>query len=71
VQLIWRICSPNPGMTLSAIASVASGVTSRARPGAAGGEDEMTSFLIAQLFQSRFDHRLFVGYQPVRPRSRA
>src|SRR2546430_3418473 len=28
-RLICRICSPNPGMTLSATASVASGVTSR------------------------------------------
>jgi hypothetical protein len=28
-RLTARICSPNPGMTLSATASVASGVTSR------------------------------------------
>jgi hypothetical protein len=28
-RLIWRICSPNPGISLSATASVASGVTSR------------------------------------------
>ena len=28
-RLIWRICSPKPGITLSATASVASGVTSR------------------------------------------
>ncbi len=29
LRLIWRICSPKPGITLSATASVASGVTSR------------------------------------------
>ena len=29
VRLIWRICSPKPGMVLCATASVASGVTSR------------------------------------------
>ena len=29
LRLIWRICSPNPGITLCATASVASGVTSR------------------------------------------
>ena len=28
-RLIWRICSPNPGISLSATANVASGVTSR------------------------------------------
>ena len=28
-RLIWRICSPKPGMVLCATASVASGVTSR------------------------------------------
>ena len=28
-RLIWRICSPKPGISLSATASVASGVTSR------------------------------------------
>src|SRR5581483_8220882 len=28
-RLIWRICSPKPGITLSATATVASGVTSR------------------------------------------
>ncbi len=29
LRLTWRICSPNPGNTLWATASVASGVTSR------------------------------------------
>jgi hypothetical protein len=28
-RLIWRICSPKPGISLCATASVASGVTSR------------------------------------------
>ena len=50
-RLICRICSPKPGITLCAIASVASGVTSPCRAGTAGGEHQIAVLDVAKLHQ--------------------
>src|SRR5216683_2310537 len=62
-RLMARICSPKPGISFSATASVASGVTSRGA-GAAGGEHEMAAALVDQLSQRLLDRPLLIGDQP-------
>jgi hypothetical protein len=63
-RLICRICSPKPGITLCATASVASGVTSRgAGPVPPVVSTRWQPARVAEFDQGLLDHGLLVGNQ--------
>ena len=63
-RLIWRICSPKPGITLSATAK--RGFRSHiplCRPSATGGANQVAVVFIGQFLQGVFNVSLFVWNQ--------